>query len=153
MKLARLALIALAVAMPVAADLKSVPAQFHGKWVPAKAACESSLGVKVSADRLVLFNGKDTESIGGIEMAGPGFFQPGYRGIQVVAITEFSGHQPVTATFNAGEKKGAGLIEYAPVPASPRTNPAQKAYHARLSKLNLAKRFPLHNVPLKRCAK
>jgi hypothetical protein len=27
------------------------------------------------------------------------------------------------------------------------------AYNARISKLNLAKRFPLNNVPLKRCAK
>jgi len=30
-------------------------------------------------------------------------------------------------------------------------NPQQNAYNARISKLNLAKRFPLHNVPLKKC--
>ena len=139
--------------MPAAAQFKEVPAQFHGRWVPAKAACESGLGVTVSVDRITLFNGKDTEAIGGIEMAGPGFFPPGYRGIQAVAITEFSGQQPLTATFNAGEKKGAGLVEFAPLQPAKNPNAVQKAYNARISKLNLAKRFPLNNVPLKKCAK
>jgi len=139
--------------MPAAAQFKEVPAQFHGKWVPTKAACESGLGVTVSIDRITLFNGKDSEALGGIEMAGPGFFPPGYRGIQVVAITEFSGQQPLTATFNAQEKKGVGTVEFAPIMPSAKPNPAQKAYNARISKLNLAKRFPLNNVPLKRCAK
>ena len=150
---ALLAVLAVAIAPSIAAQLKGIPAQFHGKWVPANAGCESSLSVAVSAGRLVLANGKDTEAIGGIEMAGPGFFAPGYRGIQVVALTEVSGHQPVTATFNAGEKKGAGLIEYAPIMPSTKPNPAQKAYNARISKLNLAKRFPLNNAPLKKCAR
>jgi len=145
----RLLLALIVVAAPAAAQLKDVPAQFHGKWVPAKAACESAAALLVSADRLTLVNGKDSEAIGGIEMAGPGFFPPGYRGIMAVAITEFSGQQPASATFNVGEKKGVAVIEFAPMMS--KGNPQQNAYNARISKLNLAKRFPLHNVPLKKC--
>ena len=146
-----LALIAVAAAAPAAAQFKEVPAQYHGKWVPAKAACESPAAMVVSADRLTVVNGKDSEALGGIEMAGPGFFPPGYRGIMAVAITEFGGQQPARATFNVGEKKGSAVIEFAQV--MPGKNPQQNAYNARISKLNLAKRFPLHNVPLKKCAK
>ena len=144
-----LALIALAAAAPAAAQFKEVPAQYHGKWVPAKATCESPAAMVVSVDRLTLVNGKDSEALGGIEMAGPGWFPPGYRGIMAVAITEFSGQQPAIATFNPAEKKGAAVIEFALV--MPGKNPQQNAYNARISKLNLAKRFPLHNVPLKKC--
>lgn len=144
------ALMVAAAAAPAAAQLKDVPAQFHGKWVPAQATCESTAAVMVSADRLTLVNGKDSEAIGGIEMAGPGYFPPGYRGIMAVAITEFSGQQPVNATFNLREKKGVAVVEFAPVIPG-KGNPQQNAYNARISKLNLAKRFPLHNVPLKKC--
>ena len=144
-----LAVIAVAAATPAAAQLKDVPAQYHGKWVPTKATCESTAALVVSADRLTVVNGKDSEALGGIEMAGPGFFPPGYRGIMAVAITEFSGQQPASATFNVQEKKGVAVIEFAQV--MPGKNPQQNAYNARISKLNLAKRFPLHNVPLKKC--
>ena len=134
-----------------AAAVSAVPAEFQGTWVPSKAACESPVRVLVAADRLTLANGKDSEALGGIEMAGPGYFAPDYRGIMAVLITEFSGHQPVIATFNLGEKKGAAQVEFAPV--MPGTGTAQlKAYNARISKLNLAKRFPLNKVLLKRCA-
>ena len=144
------ALIAAAIAPCVSAQMNAVPAQFQGRWVPTKAACESGLGVTISANRFTLFNGKDSEAIGGIEMAGPGYFAPGYRGIMVVAIAEFSGQQPVTATFNVREKKGVAQLDYAPViPGKP--NPQMNAYNARISKLNLAKRFPLNTVPLKQC--
>jgi hypothetical protein len=129
----------------------AVPAEFQGKWVPSKATCDSPVAVQVAADRLTLVNGKDTEALGGIEMAGPGYFPPDYRGIMAVLITEFSGQQPVTAIFNLGEKKGVAQLEFAPV--QPGTRTAQlNAYNARISKLNLAKRFPLDKVPLKQCA-
>ena len=64
-----LALIAVAAAAPAAAQMKDVPAQYHGKWVPAKATCESPAALVVSADRLTLVNGKDSEALGGIEQA------------------------------------------------------------------------------------
>ena len=76
---------------------------------------------------------------------------PGYRGIMPVLIAEFDAHQPATVTFNVGEKKGVAQIEFAPVMPG-KTTPMLNAYNTRISKLGLAKRFPLDKVPLKRCA-
>jgi len=128
-----------------------VPADLQGAWVPAKAACDSSLRVVVSGDRLTLRNGADTESFGGIEMAGPGYFAPNYNGIMAVLLTEFEGDQPVTATFNVREKRGTAQVEFAPVQPG-KANAQLARYNAHISKLALAKRFALHQVPLKRCA-
>ena len=128
-----------------------VPMQFQGTWVPGKGSCESAVRVSIGADRLTLENGKDSQALGGIEMAGPGYFQPDYAGIMAVLITEFSGDQPVTATFNVGEKKGAAQLDFAPVMPGRATAQLAK-YNAHISKLNLAKRFPLDKVALKRCA-
>ena len=132
------------------AAAQPVPAEFQGRWVPSKASCESPVAVVIAVDRLTLVNGKDSQGLGEIEMAGPAYFPPGYRGIMAVLFTEFSGHQPVAATFNVGEKKGVAEVRFAPVQHG--TAPALKAYNAHISKLNLAKRFPLDNVPLKKCA-
>ena len=77
---------------------------------------------------------------------------PPTRRIQAVLITEFEGAQPVTATFNLDEKEGVGQLELAvPTPAHP-ANRVAAASNARLTKLNLRKRFPLHGMPLKKCA-
>jgi hypothetical protein len=127
-----------------------VPSEFHGNWVPAKAVCDSLLRIVVAADRLTLANGKDSQSLGGIEMAGPAYFQPGYRGIMAVLFTEFSGHQPVIVHFNAGEKKGLAQAEFAASIEGAQTAHAM-AYNAHIAKLNLAKRFPLEKVALKKC--
>lgn len=140
-----------AVAVSGAAAQRSVPAEFEGRWVPSKAACESPVAVVISADRLTLVNGKDSEALGEIEMAGPGYFGRDYRGIMAVLITEFSGHQPVTASFNFGEKKGVAQLDFSPVMPGNSTA-QQKAYNAHISKLNLAKRFPIDKVSLKKCA-
>ena len=128
-----------------------VPAEFQGTWVPSKAACDSPVHVRITGDRLTLANGSDSESIGGIEMAGPGFFPPNYSGIMAVLLTEFEGDQPVTAIFNLNEKKGVAQVEFAPVMPGKGT-PQLAKYNAHISKLNLAKRFPLNKVLLKRCA-
>jgi hypothetical protein len=129
-----------------------VPAEFHGEWVAASAACTAPLRARFEAARVTLVNGADMESFGGIEMAGPGFFGPEYKGIQQVLISEFEGDQPVRATFNFEEKKGVTALELnVPTPAHP-ANKVAAAANARLAKLNLVKRFPLQNVPLKRCA-
>lgn len=133
-----------------AAAQNTVPAEYQGRWVPTKTTCESPAAVVIAANRLTLVNGKDSQTLGGIEMAGPGWFPPDYRGIMAVLITEFSGHQPVIALFNVGEKKGVTTVEFSPV--QPRASNAQlNAYNAHISKLNLARRFPLHNVPLRKC--
>jgi hypothetical protein len=134
----------------VAAAQNVIPAGFQGKWVPAKAACTSPVAVLITADRLTLVNGNDREALGGIEMAGPGYFPPDYNGIMAVLITEFTGQQPLTATFNVNEKKGVAQVEFAPV--QPGASNAQlRTYNARISKLNLARRYPLHALPLKKC--
>ena len=134
-----------------AAAQKAVPAEFQGRWVRSKASCESPVAVVIAADRLTLINGKDSQALGEIEMAGPGYFAPDYRGIMAVLITEFSGQQPVTASFNVGEKKGVAQLDFAPIMPGTQT-PQLNAYNARISKLNLAKRFPVKKVSLKKCA-
>jgi len=132
------------------AHAQAVPAEFHGTWVPSRAACDSPVRMLVAAQVLTLVNGKDSAALGGIEMAGPGFFGPEYRGIMAVLITEFSGQQPATATFNVGEKKGVAQVEFSAVMPG-KANPQLNAHNARISKLNLDKRFPLNKVPLKKC--
>jgi hypothetical protein len=129
-----------------------VPAEWQGTWVSAKAACDSQVRVVVTADRLTLVNGNDKQAIGGIEMAGPGYWGPDYQGIEAVLITEFDGQQPVTAVFNAGEKKGVAQVSFAPVQPGAAGNALLAAYNKRIAELNLAKRFPLHEVPLRKCA-
>jgi hypothetical protein len=106
--------------------------------------------VGVAADRLTLINGKDREELGGVEMGGPGFWGPDYRGILAVLLTEFNGQQPATVTFNVGEKKGVAQVEFSPLLAG-NANAQMKAYNARIGQLNLARRFPLHKVLLKKC--
>ena len=133
-----------------AAAQRAVPTEFQGKWVPSKASCESAVAVVIATDRLTLINGKDSQALGEIEMAGPGYFAPDYRGIMAVLITEFSGHQPVTASFNVGEKKGVAQVDFAPVQPG-KSTPQLSAYNGHISKLNLAKRFPLNKVLLKKC--
>ena len=127
-----------------------VPAQYQGTWVPSKATCESPIRVAVTADRLTLQNGNDTEAIGGIEMAGPGYFAHDYRGIMAVLLTEFNGDQPAMVTFNLGEKRGVAQVDFAPV-MSGKGNAQMAKYNAHISKLGLAKRFPLDKAQLKRC--
>ena len=135
-------------APPVSAQ---VPAEFTGEWVSAAAACTSPVRVRVEAARITLVNGADSEGFGGVEMAGPSFFGPDYRGISAVAIAELDKDAPVQMTFNYNEKKGVGWAELAS-PIAGNVNAIGKALNARLSKLNLVKRFPLHHVPLKKCA-
>lgn len=141
------------VAAPLAmAQSGPVPAEWQGTWVPVKAACDSAVRMVITADRLSFVNGNDKQAIGGIEMAGPGYWGPDYRGIEAVLITEFDGQQPVTAVFNAGEKKGIAQVSFAPVQPGAGGNALLSAYNKRITELNLAKRFPLHEVPLKKCA-
>ena len=140
-------------AAPIAmAQSGPVPAEWQGTWVPVKASCESAVRVVITADRLTLVNGNDKQAIGGIEMAGPGYWGPDYQGIQAVLITEFDGQQPVVAVFNAAEKKGIAQVSFSPVQPGAGGNALLSAYNKRIIELNLAKRFPLHEVSLKKCA-
>ena len=85
-------------------------------------------------------------------MAGPADWGPDYKGgIQAVAFAEFNGDQPVIATFNLNEKKGVAQVEFAQVTPGAAPDSPSAALNARYQKLNLAKRFPLHKMPLKKC--
>lgn len=126
-----------------------VPAEFHGDWVSARATCDAAVRFRVEAAKFTLINGKDTQSFGGIEMAGPSYFGPEYNGIQAVAISEFEGDQPVTATFNFNEKKGTAQIDYTVLTGN--VQPAYAAQAQRLNKLALGKRFPISGMALKKC--
>ena len=128
-----------------------VPAEYRGDWVAASAACTAPVRVRVEATTITLMNGADKQTLGGLEMAGPGFFPPDYMGIQAVAITEFSGNQPLSATFNHSEKKGVAIVEFAMAGPDRPGAAAANAMNVYFRKLNLAKRFPLHQVPLKKC--
>lgn len=142
-----------ALALWAATDLlaaSAVPPALQGKWVPAAATCESAVRMQVAATSITLVNGADSQPLGGIEMAGPGYFPPDYRGIQAVLITEFDGQQPATVTFNANEKKGVARVDFVRVMPGQQT-PQLKAFNARIAKLNLVQRFPLDKVALKRC--
>jgi hypothetical protein len=143
--------IGLATGPSVASAAGVVPAEFQGVWVPAKASCDSPLRLQVGADRLTLRNGHDSEPFAHVEMAGSGYFAPGYAGIMAVLIAELTGDQPVMATFNVREKRGVAQVDFAPV--LPGKGSAQQVrYNAHVSKLDLARRFPIHQAPLKRCA-
>jgi hypothetical protein len=152
MKHLRLRLILAAVgAASVAAAANPVPVEFQGRWVPSPAACTSPTAVLVAADRLTLINGKDSEALGGVEMAGSGYFAHDYQGIMQVLLTDSSGDQPAVMTFNLGEKAGVAEIEYSPVMPG-KSTPQLDAYNAHIKKLDLAKRFPLAKIALKKCA-
>jgi hypothetical protein len=148
-----IALLACAWLAPIAGAMAAtgVPPEYQGTWVSAKAPCESPVRARISGDKLTLDSGNDSESLGGIEMAGPGYFAHDYKGIMAVLLTEFDGEQPAMVTFNVGEKKGTAQIDFAPVMPGKAT-PLLAKYNARISKLNLAARFPLNKVVLKRCA-
>ena len=143
-----LALVSL-LAGPAAAQ---IPAEHHGDWVLAAAACTATLRLRVEPAKMTLINGADTEAVSDIELA-HSFFGPDYKGIQLVVISEFNGDQGVTAVFNYEEKRGATWLELAqptPTPPNPK-NAVAIATNARLAKRNLVKRFPLHRVTLKKC--
>ena len=84
-------------------------------------------------------------------MAGLAYWGPDYHGIEAVLITELDGQQPVVAVCNAGEKKGIAQVSFAPVQPGGAGSALLTAYNKRITELNLAKRFPLHEVSLKKC--
>jgi hypothetical protein len=147
----QLVLLALLASGDAALAQQQVPAEFQGEWVAASAACTAPARVRIAAASITLVSAADKESLASVEMAGPGFFPPDYNGIQQVAIADLGGDQPVSVTFNYQEKRGVALAEMAPPGPDRPGNAALNALNARLRKLNLAKRFPLHQVPLKKC--
>jgi hypothetical protein len=125
-----------------------LPAEFHGDWVPAEAACDAPTRFRVAAARMALINSPDSTSYGDVALA-HSFFGPDYAGISVVAIPESnSENYPFTVYFNADEQQGVTMLDiYQPMegPMNAQVRAIQEA--AR----KLAERFPLNRIPLKKC--
>jgi hypothetical protein len=125
----------------------SIPAEFRGDWVPEAAACGSALKLRVAEATLTLANGADSQSWGNVGVP-TSFFGPDYAGISVVALPDFDGSQPFTVYFNADERKGVTKVNiYTETPGP--VNPQLARIQAAAKKLTT--RFPLNDVPLKRC--
>jgi hypothetical protein len=134
---------------PAAATEDKVPAEYQGDWVPEKGTCESPVRFRIAETRMTLINGKDSASYGGIGITHT-FFGPDYQGISFVAMPELdSGNAPFTVFFNADEKKGVTKVDiYQEIKGT--QNAQVKAIQAAAKKLS--ERFPLNNIPLKKCA-
>ena len=124
-----------------------VPAQFRGDWVPQSAACTSALRFRVAESTLTLVNGADSQTWGNVALPAS-FFGPEYKGISQVALPDFDGAQPFTVYFNDSEKKGVTRVEIY-VEMKGVTNPQTLKLQAAAKRL--ATRFPLNNMPLKKC--
>lgn len=125
-----------------------VPAEFRGDWVPASASCTSMLRFRASATNATLINGADKSSYGDIAWPTE-FFGRDYTGIVITGVPEFeSGNSPFTIFFNADEQKGMTKLSILQGEESP-GNAQYNAIVRAAKKLN--QRFPLDNVPLKKC--
>ena len=129
------------------ASAQAIPAAFQGDWVPANASCRSPLRFRATASRLTLINGTDTQSWGNLGLP-PSFFGPDYKGISVVALPDYDGEQPFIVYFNAEEKKNVTKVSIYNELKGPMN--AQVAAIQGAAK-RLARRFPLSDVPLKKC--
>jgi len=126
-----------------------VPSQFQGDWVPATAACTSTVRFRVAESRMTLINGADKADYGNLG-ASTSFFGPEYHGISVVFLPELnSNNPPFTVYFNADEKKGITQVDIYTAMPGPMNAPG-RALQAAAKKL--ATRFPLNKIPLKKCA-
>jgi hypothetical protein len=125
----------------------SIPAEFRGDWAPEAADCGSGVRLRVAEGTLTLINGKDTQTWGNVGVPTT-FFGPDYTGISVVALPDFDASQPFTVYFNVDEKKGVTTVNIYSEMRGP-MNPQVAAIQAAARKL--AARFPLNDVPLKKC--
>jgi hypothetical protein len=112
------------------AQTDAVPSDQVGVWVPAKADCNSSLRLELAPKKSTLVNGTDRVTHGNVGLT-YSHFGNSYQGISFVMMPDWDKTQPYVVTFNASEKKGRTQVSF---------NDAA-----------LKKRFPLENVPLKKC--
>ena len=126
-----------------------MPAEFQGDWVPATESCESAARFRVAAEQMGLINGPDSTSYGDLAIA-HSFMGPDYDGISVVAIPEANSEAyPFTVYFNADEQEGVTRLDIYTAMEGPMN--AQVAAIQSAAK-QLAERFPLNAIPLKRRA-
>ena len=132
--------------MPLVAR-DALPAEFRGDWVPQKAECASGVKLRVGEETLTLMNGTDTQSWGNVGVP-TSFFGPDYQGISVVALPDFDASQPFTVYFNADEKKGVTKVNIYSEMKGPMNAQVAKIQDAAK---RLATRFPINDLPLKKC--
>lgn len=148
--IARTGLAALTVAVllqhPLAAR-DTIPPDFRGEWVPQRGSCDAPLRLIVAESTLTLANGKDRQTWGNVGVP-TSFFGPDYKGISAVALPDFDGDQPFTVYFNADEKKGITKVSIYIDMGKPRDAAVARIQAAAKA---LATRFPLDDVPLRKC--
>jgi hypothetical protein len=125
----------------------TIPSEFRGDWVPQKAECTSAVKLRVAEETLTLINGADSQSWGNVGVP-TSFFGPDYQGISAVALPDFDASQPFTVYFNVDEKKGVTKVSIYSEMKGP-MNPQVAKIQAAAKKL--AARFPLNDLPLKKC--
>jgi hypothetical protein len=125
----------------------TIPSEFRGDWVPQKAECTSAVKLRVAEETLTLMNGADSQSWGNVGVP-TSFFGPDYQGISAVALPDFDASQPFTVYFNVDEKKGVTKVSIYSEMKGP-MNPQVAKIQAAAKKL--ASRFPLNDLPLKKC--
>jgi hypothetical protein len=125
----------------------TIPAEFRGDWVPQQADCASAVKLRVAEATLTLINAADTQSWGNVGVP-TSFFGPDYQGISAVALPDYDGSQPFTVYFNADEKRGVTKVNIYVEMKGP-MNPKAAKFQAAAKKL--ATRFPINDLPLKKC--
>jgi hypothetical protein len=124
-----------------------IPADARGDWVPQSATCQSAVRLRVAESTLTLINGKDSQTWGNVGVP-TAFFGPDYTGIASDLLPDFDATQPFTVYVNADEKKGVVRVSIYQEMRGP-LNPKVAAIQAAAK--TLAARFPLNDLPLKKC--
>lgn len=123
----------LVIAPAVVAVGPPVPAQFMGVWVPLGSTCSADRGLRVGETTVTLFNGADAQQFGDLDICHSCEGGARYGGVVVWVLPEFGAGRPApfTVRFNANEERGVTIVE--------------------IGRDDLRRRFPLHNVKLRRC--
>jgi len=111
-----------------------VPSEFTGDWVPQKQPCHSTLRLRVASVFVSLINGKDVQRFANPELCHTCAGGARYQGNEVWLAPGPGDDEatPFTVRFNANEEKRITVVE--------------------IEDYALKKRFPLHNVKLRKCA-
>ena len=111
----------------------NVPMTFRGDWVPQMQSCDTALKLVVERDRLVLKNGIDTQTFKDIDVCHSCVGGSKSDGIEIWLIPAFGTQRPSPFIVRLNADKVLGV--------------------ARLGFKDdgLKQRFPLDEVPLKRC--
>ncbi len=133
-----LGIVVLLVASQARAQGKQVEAEWRGDYVVAAAACTSPVRLRLGVDRMTLINGRDSAVFRDLDFT-HSYYGQDYDGIQFVSMPEYTRSSnsaqgyPFLVQFNDGEKRGALRILDDMQPS-------------------LKQRFPIADVPLRRCA-